>query len=218
MITTEYQNHHRAFRKKAKSHGGDTNVGPHADDHDDIRKRNGALRILANDPQLPVGHMELGRMLDRYNAKRRKALLIGKPNQGGIYCIPRKTHKLNASPPTGPAFNTDSRHDARAALPIRRGEGSMRMLDEVFQLDDQFGEPFPHVKRDEELRVQECRRQLYDFEAMRLYDVAGVGVFTSRGEIVGLVPEGLEQEARDAMGSGIRAVAIDNFSLPLASA
>lgn len=90
----------------------------------------------------------------------------------------------------------------------------MRMLDEVFQLDDQFGEPFPHVKRNEELRVQECRRQLYDFEAMRLYDVAGVGVFTSRGEIVGLVPEGLEQEARDAMGSGIRAVVIDNFSLP----
>lgn len=42
----------------------------------------------------------------------------------------------------------------------------------------------------------------------------GVGVFTSRGEIVGLVPEGLEQAARDAMGSGIRAVVIDNFYLP----
>lgn len=90
----------------------------------------------------------------------------------------------------------------------------MRMLDEVFQLDDQFGELFPHVERDEELRVQECRRQLYDFEAMRLYDVAGVGVFTSRGEIVGLVPKDLEQAARDAMGSGIRAVVTDNFYLP----
>lgn len=90
----------------------------------------------------------------------------------------------------------------------------MRMLDEVFQLDDQFGELFPHVERDEELRVQECRRQLYDFEAMRLYDVAGVGMFTSSGEIVGLVPEGLEQAARDAMGSGIRAVVIDNLYLP----
>ena len=90
----------------------------------------------------------------------------------------------------------------------------MRMLDEVFQLDDQFGELFPHVERDEELRVQECRRQLYDFEAMRLYDVAGVGMFTSRGEIVGLVPEGLEQAARDAMGSGLRAVVYDNFYLP----
>lgn len=90
----------------------------------------------------------------------------------------------------------------------------MRMLDEVFQLDYQLGELGPRVELDEELHVMTCARRMYDDEEQAYYDVVGVGVFTSRGEIVGLVPEGLEQAARDAMGSGIRAVVIDNFYLP----
>ena len=57
-------------------------------------------------------------------------------------------------------------------------------------------------------------RRTYDDEEQAYYDVAGVGMFTSRGETVGLVPEGLEQAAWDAMGSGIRAVVIDSFYLP----
>ena len=88
------------------------------------------------------------------------------------------------------------------------------MLDEVFQLDYQFGNITPRVELDEELRVRECVRHSYDDEERVFSDVAGVGMFTSRGEIVGLVPEGLEQAARDAMGSGIRAVVTDNFYLP----
>ena len=59
-----------------------------------------------------------------------------------------------------------------------------------------------------------CARRMYDDEEQAYYDVAGVGMFTSRGEIVGLVPEGLEQAARDAMGSGIKAVVIDSVYLP----
>ena len=90
----------------------------------------------------------------------------------------------------------------------------MRMLDEVFQLDYQLGELGSRVELDEELHVMTCARRMYDDEEQAYYDVVGVGVFTSRGEIVGLVPEGLEQAARDAMGSGIRAVVIDNFYLP----
>lgn len=90
----------------------------------------------------------------------------------------------------------------------------MRMLDEVFQLELQLGNITPRVELDEELHVRECVRHTYDDEEQAYYDVAGVGMFTSRGEIVGLVPEGLEQAARDAMGSGLRTVVIDNLYLP----
>lgn len=88
------------------------------------------------------------------------------------------------------------------------------MLDEVFQLELQLGNITPRVELDEELHVGTCARRTYDDEEQAYYDVAGVGMFTSRGETVGLVPEGLEQAAWDAMGSGIRAVVIDSFYLP----